>query len=199
MTMSRSCGAALLAAIACVMVAAQLRGAAAVQINNGVRTCQEHPVEIREEMANVVISGFIQGIMRKPRTIMYDCNVEVFRVFKGRNELHSHVEPPMNGNSLMIGGFGDPTICDNAVTRGETRIFMLNKNNDGHLMLNSSVIRITLNNLVEAEAAVLGIAGEEECTHLANNDVSVDLMEGEGEREWGSLRGRVGEKKMNQG
>ncbi|XP_071499243.1 agrin-like [Diadema antillarum] len=155
--MSRSCGAALLAAIACVMVAAQLRGAAAVQINNGVRTCQEHPVEIREEMANVVISGFIQGIMRKPRTIMYDCNVEVFRVFKGRNELHSHVEPPMNGNSLMIGGFGDPTICDNAVTRGETRIFMLNKNNDGHLMLNSSVIRITLNNLVEAEAAVLDI------------------------------------------
>nr|XP_054768650.1 agrin-like [Lytechinus pictus] len=146
----------VLVAVACFLAMGELRGVAGVQIRRNGKTCEEYPVEKREEIANVVLSGYIHRIMRKPRTIMYDCDIEVVRVFKGYEDLHSNVVPPMNDNTIQIGGFGDPTICDNAVTTGDTRIFMLNKNGDGHLMLNSSVIRITLNNLVQAEAAVLG-------------------------------------------
>lgn len=146
----------VLVAVACLLAMAQLPGVTGVQIRRNGKTCQEYPVEKREEIANVVISGYIHRIMRKPRTIMYDCDIEVVRIFKGSEDLYSNVVPPMDGNTIQIGGFGDPAICDNAVTPGETRIFMMNKNGNGHLMLNSSVIRITLNNLVQAEAAVFG-------------------------------------------
>ncbi len=120
------------------------------------KSCSEKPLEIREEMANVVLSGYIGRVMRKPRNMMYECEVEVVRVFKGQTTLENEVQPAMAGNKLKIGGFGDPLICDNVVHAGDTRVMLLNKGSDGHLKLNSSLIRITLGNLDRAEAAVSG-------------------------------------------
>ncbi|XP_072282510.1 agrin isoform X1 [Pyxicephalus adspersus] len=61
----------------------------------------------------------------------------------------------------MVGGFGDPSICDNQVSTGDTRIFFVNPaprymwpSHRNELMLNSSLMRITLRNLEEVESCV---------------------------------------------
>ncbi|XP_040313828.1 agrin-like [Herpailurus yagouaroundi] len=69
------------------------------------------------------------------------------------------------GNKVVIGGFGDPLICDNQVSTGDTRIFFVNPAppylwpaHKNELMLNSSLMRITLRNLEEVEHCVEGAA-----------------------------------------
>lgn len=66
-------------------------------------------------------------------------------------------------NKVMIGGFGNPGICDNQVTMGDTRIFFVNSapesmgpEHRNELMLNSSLMRITLRNLEDVEHCVEG-------------------------------------------
>lgn len=68
------------------------------------------------------------------------------------------------GNKVVIGGFGDPLICDNQVSTGDTRIFFVNPAppylwpaHKNELMLNSSLMRITLRNLEEVEHCVEGV------------------------------------------
>lgn len=63
----------------------------------------------------------------------------------------------------MIGGFGNPQICDNQVATGDTRIFFLNPSplsmgveHKNELKLNSSLMRITLRNLEDVEHCVQG-------------------------------------------
>lgn len=63
----------------------------------------------------------------------------------------------------MIGGFGNPRICDNQVATGDTRIFFLNlapesmgPEHKNELQLNSSLMRITLRNLEDVEHCVEG-------------------------------------------
>lgn len=70
------------------------------------------------------------------------------------------------GNKVVIGGFGDPLICDNQVSTGDTRIFFVNPAppylwpaHKNELMLNSSLMRITLRNLEEVEHCVEGVWG----------------------------------------
>lgn len=67
-------------------------------------------------------------------------------------------------NKVVIGGFGDPLICDNQVSTGDTRIFFVNPAppylwpaHKNELMLNSSLMRITLRNLEEVEHCVEGV------------------------------------------
>ncbi|XP_070562238.1 agrin-like [Ptychodera flava] len=121
-----------------------------------IETCKEKSMEQREEQANVVLSGFIRQVYRKPRSKMYSCEVRVVRVFKGDSVLNGNMEghSPFAPAMLMIDGFGDPTICENTVNTGDTRLFLLERQKDGNLKLNSSVVRITMNNLDRAEAAV---------------------------------------------
>lgn len=71
------------------------------------------------------------------------------------------------GNKVVIGGFGDPLICDNQVSTGDTRIFFVNPAppylwpaHKNELMLNSSLMRITLRNLEEVEHCVEGACGQ---------------------------------------
>ena len=70
------------------------------------------------------------------------------------------------GNKVVIGGFGDPLICDNQVSTGDTRIFFVNPAppylwpaHKNELMLNSSLMRITLRNLEEVEHSVEDVWG----------------------------------------
>jgi coxsackievirus/adenovirus receptor len=74
-------------------------------------------------------------------------------------------ESLMDGsNKVVISGFGDPLICDNQVSTGDTRIFFVNPAppylwpaHKNELMLNSSLMRITLRNLEEVEFCVEGV------------------------------------------
>lgn len=88
--------------------------------------------------------------------------VRVWRYLKGKTEVNREILLD-GGNKLMIGGFGNPGICDNQVATGDTRIFFLNPaaedmgpEHKNELMLNSSLMRITLRNLEDVEHCVEG-------------------------------------------
>ncbi|NXO97466.1 AGRIN protein, partial [Certhia brachydactyla] len=86
--------------------------------------------------------------------------VRVWRYLKGK-DIVTHEILLDGGNKVVIGGFGDPLICDNQVATGDTRIFFVNPApqalwpaHRNELMLNSSLMRITLRNLEEVEHCV---------------------------------------------
>lgn len=88
--------------------------------------------------------------------------VRVWRYLKGKSSINRVILLD-GGNKVTIGGFGNPRICDNQVATGDTRIFFLNltpesvgPNHKNELMLNSSLMRITLRNLEEVEHCVEG-------------------------------------------
>lgn len=88
--------------------------------------------------------------------------VRVWRYLKGKTMVNGDILLD-GGNKVMIGGFGDPDICDNQVATGDTRIFFVNLAPEymwpvhkNELMLNSSLMRITLRNLEEVELCVEG-------------------------------------------
>uniref|UniRef100_A0A8D0CD03 Agrin n=1 Tax=Scleropages formosus TaxID=113540 RepID=A0A8D0CD03_SCLFO len=130
-------------------------------------TCRpESRLEEREEAANVVLTGTVEEILNMdPVHNTYSCKVRVWRYLKGKSVVNGELLLE-GGNKVMIGGFGDPGICDNEVATGDTRIFFLNPGPErtwpGHrkeLMLNSSLMRITLRNLEDVEHCVQGRRG----------------------------------------
>ncbi|GAB1289363.1 Agrin [Apodemus speciosus] len=126
-------------------------------------TCPERALERREEEANVVLTGTVEEILNvDPVQHTYSCKVRVWRYLKGKDVV-AQESLLDGGNKVVIGGFGDPLICDNQVSTGDTRIFFVNPAppylwpaHKNELMLNSSLMRITLRNLEEVEFCVEG-------------------------------------------
>lgn len=89
-------------------------------------TCPERALERREEEANVVLTGTVEEILNvDPVQLTYSCKVRVWRYLKGRDVV-AQESLLDGGNKVVIGGFGDPLICDNQVSTGDTRIFFVN-------------------------------------------------------------------------
>ncbi|XP_047662867.1 agrin isoform X7 [Tachysurus fulvidraco] len=124
-------------------------------------SCPERKLEEREEEANIVLTGTVEEILNMdPVHNTYSCKVRVWRYLKGKTMVNGDILLD-GGNKVMIGGFGDPDICDNQVATGDTRIFFVNLAPEymwpvhkNELMLNSSLMRITLRNLEEVELCV---------------------------------------------
>ncbi|KAM5125370.1 LOW QUALITY PROTEIN: agrin-like [Callospermophilus lateralis] len=117
-------------------------------------------LERREEEANVVLTSMVEEILNvDPVQHTYSCKVRVLRYLKGKDVV-SQESLLDGGNKVVIGGFGDPLICDNQVSTVDTRIFFVNPAppylpvHKNELMLNSSLMRITLHNLEEVEFCV---------------------------------------------
>ncbi|XP_061623301.1 agrin isoform X4 [Phyllopteryx taeniolatus] len=123
--------------------------------------CPEKNLEDREEEANVVLTGTVDEIINvDPVHNTYSCKVRVWRYLKGKTSINREILLD-GGNKVMIGGFGNAGICDNQVATGDTRIFFLNPapefmgpEHKNELMLNSSLMRITLRNLEDVEHCV---------------------------------------------
>ncbi|MGH0121150.1 UNVERIFIED_CONTAM: hypothetical protein FKN15_046395 [Acipenser sinensis] len=124
-------------------------------------SCAEKELESREEAASVVLTGTVEEIMNMdPVHNTYSCKVRVWRYLKGKTTVTNEILLD-GGNKVMIGGFGDPGICDNQVSTGDTRIFFVNQAPEymwpahkNELMLSSSLMRITLRNLEQVEHCV---------------------------------------------
>ncbi|NWV29599.1 AGRIN protein, partial [Origma solitaria] len=129
-----------------------------LRLGLALASCPERELERREEEANVVLTGTVEEIMNvDPVHHTYSCKVRVWRYLKGK-DIVTHEILLDGGNKVVIGGFGDPLICDNQVATGDTRIFFVNPApqalwpaHRNELMLNSSLMRITLRNLEEVE------------------------------------------------
>ncbi|XP_077588780.1 agrin isoform X4 [Stigmatopora nigra] len=138
-----------------------LAGLLVALLRSCVATCPEKNLEDREEEANVVLTGTVDEIINMdPVHNTYSCKVRVWRYLKGKSSINREILLD-GGNKVMIGGFGNTGICDNQVATGDTRIFFLNPapeamgpEHKNELMLNSSLMRITLRNLEDVEHCV---------------------------------------------
>ena len=110
--------------------------------------------------------------------------VRVWRYLKGKSDVNREILLD-GGNKVMIGGFGNPKICDNQVATGDTRIFFLRlspeslgQDHKNELMLNSSLMRITLRNLEDVEHCVEGkqpVCYEREVTPVGKRAYSIGV------------------------
>ncbi|GBM94916.1 hypothetical protein AVEN_232221-1 [Araneus ventricosus] len=100
-----------------------------------------------DQSASMVFTGTVEKIYRS-RSATYRGVVKVKRVVKG--------DTTFADNTVIVEGFGDPNICHSDVRERDTRIFMVSLLDNGHLRLNSSVVRVTVSNLDKAVAAVKG-------------------------------------------
>ncbi|XP_033113620.1 agrin-like [Anneissia japonica] len=117
---------------------------------------EQQSIEKREEEANIVVSGLVDRIMREPKQMTYSCEVKIIRFFKGKNQVSNDMS---QDNRIMVKGFGNPSLCDTTAHKGDVRILMLNQDSQGQFALNSSLVRITIGNLEQAEAAVSEVQG----------------------------------------
>jgi hypothetical protein len=106
---------------------------------------EEARIEKSEELANVVFTGTVERIYRS-KANQYKGIVRVKRVLKGDQNLVD--------NSVIVEGFGSPQICFSEVKEKDTRIFAVNPSLNGRLKLNSSLVRVNINNLNKVIAAV---------------------------------------------
>nr|XP_022336606.1 agrin-like isoform X7 [Crassostrea virginica] len=122
--------------------------------------CSDPPLESREQMADVVLTGTVRSTSpEKGTSKLYSAEVEVKRVMKGEEKLIGLLDSNV-GQRLIVHGFGDPRFCENKVRVFDTRILMLAIEDGGILTLNSSVVRISLRNLNHVDHAVRGIPYE---------------------------------------
>ncbi|GFW86498.1 ntA domain-containing protein [Trichonephila clavipes] len=95
----------------------------------------------------MVFTGTVEKLYRS-RSSTYRGVVKVKRVVKG--------DSSFSDNTVIVEGFGDPNICHSDVRERDTRIFLVSLLDNGHLRLNSSVVRVTVSNLDKAVEAVKG-------------------------------------------
>ncbi|GFQ80978.1 ntA domain-containing protein [Trichonephila clavata] len=100
-----------------------------------------------DHTASMVFTGTVEKLYRS-RLTTYRGVVKVKRVVKG--------DTSFSDNTVIVEGFGDPNICHSDVRERDTRIFLVSLLDNGHLRLNSSVVRVTVSNLDKAVEAVRG-------------------------------------------
>ena len=107
------------------------------------------PLEKRQFDADLVFTGIIERIKRNPSLKLsngwYRANVRVKQVIKGNAKLE--------GSKVIVEGFGSKKICESDAKVKDSRIFLVTEGNNGRLRLNSSLIRVNLDNLKKAVAA----------------------------------------------
>uniref|UniRef100_T1ISD8 NtA domain-containing protein n=1 Tax=Strigamia maritima TaxID=126957 RepID=T1ISD8_STRMM len=109
--------------------------------------CKDEALEVREEYATVIFTGTVWRVFRtSEQKFTYSAEVKVRRVLKGGDHVNADT-------LVVIDEIGTPLICRNRVREKDTRIFFLTQGVN-HLRFNSSVIRMTMANLLRVMAAV---------------------------------------------
>lgn len=124
--------------------------------------CHERPLEVRERNADVIFTGTIRQLLDPENDGLRRAKVQIKRVMKGghilsrlpRIAVDDRTTAQDHRKVVVVEGIGDPAICHSQAKTHDTRIFLVNKASNGQLRLNSSLVRITLDNIEKAEAAV---------------------------------------------
>ena len=122
----------------------------------GKPKCKERGLHVRTNESSVVLIGKVESL--GPDPLHKQQSVGVVRVKrKLKGDIPGYPESLWEYNSqvrVSIEGFGNPLICESVVRPGDTKIFLLSDAQGGRYRLASSVVRITLSNLVYADHAV---------------------------------------------
>lgn len=131
------------------------------------RRCVEKSLEAREATADVVFTGTIRELLPMASPDRHSdgqlrARVDVKRVMKGfavLGRVATGWTTDQHGSRRLVvevQGIGDEAICNSHSRINDTRIFLVSKTSTGNLRLNSSLVRISLDNIEQAEAAVNG-------------------------------------------
>jgi len=130
------------------------------------RSCVDKPLEVRERQADAIFSGTVRdvdpaggssGSLRRA-VVAVKRIIKGDRVVDGAARAHLSVSGAHRGGPgrplVVVDGIGDPRICMSTARKYDTRIFLVRDDGHGNLVLNSSLVRLTLNNIDHAEAVV---------------------------------------------
>jgi len=129
------------------------------------RSCVDKPLEVRERHADAVFSGTVRDV-ESPGAAgsLRRAVVAVKRVIKGDRVVEGAARAHLTGSGgrrggpgrplVVVSGIGDPRICASTIRKYDTRIFLVRDAGHGNLVLNSSLLRLTLSNIDHAEAVV---------------------------------------------
>ena len=126
--------------------------------------CKEKPLEFQEEKAKFIFTGTVRDIEVDPgRPGHNSAQVEIKRILKGSGIL-DHLPvlyakgkyASVNYRVCTVAGLGNPDICTSQARLHDTWIFFTNLAN-GRLELNSSLVRLSLDNIAQTEAAIKGM------------------------------------------
>ena len=129
--------------------------------------CKEESIERREQYAQVIFTGTVRRLYDDYMNVgLYKAQVEIKRILKGSDVINrlpgvypetNDIYYPWTRRLVIVNGIGDPDVCRSLVRKYDTRIFMTTEVK-GHreLKLNSSLIRLTLDNIDHTVAAIRG-------------------------------------------
>jgi len=126
------------------------------------RSCVDKPLELRERQADAIFSGTVRDV-DPPGGRRRQAVVAVKRIIKGERVVEgaakAHLGTLGGGGGLgrplvVVGGIDDPRICASTARKYDTRIFLVRDDGHGNLVLNSSLVRLTLYNIDHAESVV---------------------------------------------
>jgi len=123
-------------------------------------SCTDRPLDERQRDADAVLSGTVRRL--DPEHLVrhgggevsnWRARVEVKRIIKGENIVSrlSNRDVASDASFVWIVGIGDQRICKSLVRLHDTKIFMVKLVGD-ELRLNSSIVRVTLDNIEHADA-----------------------------------------------
>ena len=126
------------------------------------RSCVDKPLEVRERHADAIFSGTVRDVdPPAPGAGPRRAVVAVKRVIKGDRVVDGAATAHLPGRGagpgrplVVVGGIGDPRICVSTARKYDTDIFLVRDDGRGNLVLNSSLVRLTLHNIDHAEAVV---------------------------------------------
>lgn len=138
-----------------------------LELESARRSCVDKTLEVRERQAEAIFSGTVQSVDPPsppgrsgggPRRAV----VAVKRIIKGDRVVDGAVRAHLSldgdrrpGRPLVVvGGIGDPRICLSTARKYDTRIFLVRDDGRDNLVLNSSLVPLTLYNIDHADAVV---------------------------------------------
>jgi hypothetical protein len=133
----------------------------------GPVNCKEEAIENREMKAQVIFTGTVRRLYDDySNPDLFKAQVEIKRIMKGSDIINrlpgvypetNDIYYPWTRRLVIVNGIGNPTICRSRVRKYDTRIFMTNEV-VGHreLSLNSSLVRLTLDNIDHVVSAIKG-------------------------------------------
>lgn len=116
------------------------------------RICTDMKMSLRRRVqrADIVLAGTVLDVLPEPTGYTKQARIKLKRVLKG-----GHLMP--NSSAIWyIGGLNDPVFCQSRVRVRDSRLFLLSRQNDASLRLNSSVLRVSLRLLDKVGAYVRG-------------------------------------------
>jgi len=127
------------------------------------RSCVDKPLEVRERQADAIFSGTVRDVDSAGGSLRRAV-VAVKRIIKGDRVVEGAARAHLSFSGahrsgpgrplVVVDGIGDPRICMSTARKYDTRIFLVRDDGHGNLALNSSLVRLTLNNIDHAEAVV---------------------------------------------